>query len=822
MQSYPSNLKACAVESLMRAHVDDLAHYVIGREEKDITACDLFRAIALCLRKPLLEGYWATAERRRKAGGKRVAYLSMEFLVGRLLRSTLSNLELLDACRAMVASRGMRFEDVLEAEPDPALGNGGLGRLAACFLESLATLDMPAIGYGINYRYGLFRQSISKGSQVEMPDRWQDGSSPWLVEQAQESFFVPVYGEVVAGPGRGYNPMWMNWRLMIAMPYDLPIAGYGGETVNVLRVFETRSSDEFDMEIFNSGDYIRAVRQKIETETITQVLYPSDAVPEGKELRLLQEYFLVACAVRDLSRRFDTTGLAVDRFPDWIAVQLNDTHPALAVAELMRMLVDEREVGWERAWEMTQAVCGYTNHTLLPEALEQWPVPMVETVLPRHMQIIYEINHRFLQTVRVQWPGDIERVKRMSLINEEGERKIRMAHLAIVGSHAVNGVSALHSRLVRERLFGDFHEMYPDRFQNKTNGVTHRRWLLEANPLLGACISRMIGTGWIVNAQELEKLERHAEQEESLRWLQGAKRAAKEALAAYTKKELGLAVDPAALFDVQVKRIHLYKRQFLNLLAIIDEYLRIVDEGWTPAAPRVCYFAGKAAPGYRMAKLVIRAIHAVGKVVNADARASDWLKVAFLPDYRVSLAEKMIPAADVSEQISTAGYEASGTGNMKLAMNGALTVGTLDGANIEIMQAVGAENIFIFGLTAEEVAELHGRYEPWNMARRSAAVGRVVEALRADRFPGDEPGQFGPLIESILSPGDPHVHLADLDSYLAARAQAAFEYRDKLKWARKSMLNVARMGWFSSDRTVREYAQDIWKVKPVNGEGEAD
>ncbi len=817
MKSYPANLKECAVESLMRAHVDDLAHYVIGREEKDITACDLFRAVALCLRKPLLEGYWATAERRRKAGGKRVAYLSMEFLVGRLLRSTLSNLELLDACRAMVTSRGMSFEDVLEAEPDPALGNGGLGRLAACFLESLATLDMPAIGYGINYRYGLFRQSISRGSQVEMPDRWQDGSSPWLVEQAQETFFVPAYGEVVAGPGRGYNPMWMNWRLMIAVPYDLPIAGYGGETVNVLRVFETRASDEFDMQIFNSGDYIRAVRQKIETETITQVLYPSDAVPEGKELRLLQEYFLVACAVRDLSRRFDTTGLAVDRFPDWIAVQMNDTHPALAVAEVMRMLVDEREVGWERAWEMTQAVCGYTNHTLLPEALEQWPVALLEKVLPRHMQIVYEINHRFLQTVRVQWPGDVERVKRMSLINEEGERTLRMANLAIAGSHAVNGVSALHSRLLRERLFRDFHELYPERFQNKTNGVTHRRWLLEANPPLAACISRMIGTGWIVNGQELEKLAPHAEKEECLAAILHAKLAAKRALAEYTKKELGLSVDAAALFDVQVKRIHLYKRQFLNLLAIMDEYLRMVDESWTPAAPRVCYFAGKAAPGYRMAKLVIRAIHAVAKVVNADPRTRGWLQVAFLPDYRVSLAEKMIPAADVSEQISTAGYEASGTGNMKLSMNGALTVGTRDGANIEIAEAVGEENIFLFGLTAEEVAALHGNYEPWRLAQRSPAARRVVEALRADRFPGDEPGQFWPLLESILSKDDPHVHLADLEAYLAARERAAGEYTDKERWTRKAMLNVARMGWFSSDRTVREYAADIWGVKPVDG-----
>ncbi len=799
------------------SRVEQILKYIIGRRCEDANAYDLFRAVSLALRQPLLDGHWQTAERRHQARAKRVAYLSMEFLVGRLLRSTLSNLGLTEVCRDMLASHDLSFEDIIEAEPDPALGNGGLGRLAACFLETLASQDMPALGYGMNYRFGLFKQEILRGAQVEKPDRWRDGESPWLIEQEQEMFFVPLYGRVVDGIGGhgGYNPMWMDWMLQIVIPYDMPVAGYGGHTVNMLRLFEARSSNEFDMQIFNSGDYIRAVKQKIESESITQVLYPSDAVPEGKELRLIQEYFLVACAIRDLSRRFDTTGEPIDRLPDWIAIQMNDTHPALTVAELMRMLVDEHEVGWDRAWEMTQAICGYTNHTLLPEALEQWPVSMLEHVLPRHMQIIYEINHRFLQTVRVQWPGDTDRVRRMSLINEAGERTVRMANMAIIGSHAVNGVSKLHSKLVKEILFRDFYEMYPHRFQNKTNGVTHRRWLLEANPALAAAISGRIGDGWIRDTDQLRNLLPLAGDEAVGAEFLAAKRVAKTALAAYIRSELNLSVGADWLFDAQVKRIHLYKRQLLNALAIVHEYLRIVEDGTAPAAPKVAIFAGKAAPGYWMAKLVIQFIHALAEVVNSDPRAEGKLAVAFLPDYRVSLAEKIIPAADLSEQISAAGFEASGTSNMKLSMNGALTIGTLDGANIEIGEAVGMDNIFIFGLSAAGVSDLRRHYEPWSFYHQSPAVRRVIDALRDDRFPGGEPGRFRPLVESLLSVDDPYVHLADLDSYLAARDRAANEFVAKDLWMRKAVVNIGSMGYFSSDRAIAEYASDIWGVQPV-------
>jgi starch phosphorylase len=800
--------------------IERCIRYALGRTAAECSSHEWFRAVAMALRQPLIDGMTATEKRYLADDPKRVYYLSAEFLVGRLLRGNLENLEYAAVAREATARLGGDLDRIFEGEPDAALGNGGLGRLAACFLDSMASLDIPGFGYGINYQFGLFRQEIMNGRQVERPDLWMYESSPWQIAREDQACVIPIYGHIEHGVDRegGYNPMWMDWKVLIGVPYDIPVVGYRGRTINYLRLYSARASDEFDVEIFNGGDYIRAVEQKVQSETVSKVLYPSDAMAAGKELRLIQEYFLVACAVRDIMRRFlaQHTGWdRLDQLPSKIAIQLNDTHPALAVAEWMRMLVDEHSLEWEKAWSLTQAVCGYTNHTLLPEALEKWPVDLFERVLPRHLQIIYEINQRFLAEVSSRWPGDNARAARMSLIEEADPRQIRMAHLAIAGSHSVNGVAALHSELVKSSLVPDFCELYPERFNNKTNGVTHRRWLLHANPDLAALISSRIGPEWIREPARLRDLDRWATDGETQTAFRRVKQGNKEKLARLMAERVGVSCDCATLFDVQVKRIHEYKRQLLNVMHIVHLYLSAVEDGRPPLVPRTVLLAGKAAPGYFMAKLIIKLIHNVGAVVNRDSRLGGALKVAFLPDYCVSLAERIIPAADLSEQLSTAGMEASGTGNMKLAMNGALTIGTMDGANVEIRDEVGEDNIYIFGLRAGEVENLRrtNSYNPWKCYDSDDRIRRVMDSLAGDRFCENEPGIFRPIHDALMFGGDYYLNLADLPGYIAAQERVAADFGRPSGWSEKCIRNIAGMGKFSSDRTIEEYAASIWNLR---------
>jgi glycogen phosphorylase len=802
-----------AFAASIRQHV----RYSLGKRWEKLSNRDLFMAIALTARDWMVDRMLATEERCQKVQAKRLYYLSMEYLIGRSLANNLANLGLLETCRETLLAMGVDLEEVRESEADAALGNGGLGRLAACFLDSLATLDMPGYGYGINYEYGLFKQEIDAGYQREKPDNWLADGTPWQIERPDEACRIPVYGRLEQLPdhtGRRTS-QWVDAQILIGIPYDMPIVGYGGRTTNVLRLYSARSSHEFDMQIFNQGDYLKAVELKIGTEIISKVLYPSDSVRAGRELRLVQEYFLVGCALQDIVRRYLADHTSFEQFPAKVAIQLNDTHPALAVAELMRLLLDEHHVPWQAAWEITQATMGYTNHTLLPEAMEKWPVSLLEYVLPRHMQIIYDINHQFLQQVAAVWPADLARLQRMSLIEEGEQKQVRMAHLAMVGSHSVNGVAALHTELVKTSLVPDFYQLWPERFNNKTNGVTQRRWLLEANPLLADLIHRTIGDDWITDLEKVSGLESYAGDPGFQHEFMQIKRANKERLAVVIKDTTQVNVDPDSLFDIQVKRIHEYKRQLLNVMHIVHEYLALVEDGREPTVPRTYIFAGKAAPGYWAAKQTIKLINNVGHVVNHDPKVMGLMKVVFIPDYRVSIAEKIIPAADVSEQISTAGKEASGTSNMKFAMNGALTVGTLDGANIEIMQEVGRENIFIFGLTPDEVRRMRDEfsYRPRDYYHRSPSIKRVMDALNSNLFCPFEPGLFTWIYQAILDYGDEFFHLADMPSYLEVQEQVGREFTDRSTWATKAILNVARIGKFSSDRTVREYARDIWHIK---------
>jgi starch phosphorylase len=811
-----------ASEQDVRELIDRTAHhlrYSVGRKKNEASKEEIFRAIALAVREELIDRMIETEERYQRHDAKRLYYLSIEYLIGRSLRESLCNLGLYVTCEEVCRDFGVSLTELLDVEPDAALGNGGLGRLAACFLDSLATLGMPGFGYGINYEFGLFRQEIQNAAQREKPDHWLSLGTPWMIERRDRIYRVPVYGRLDnADPTLGGTVgIWLDWRLLVGVPHDLPVAGYGGRTANYLRLFSARSSDDFDIDIFTQGDYIKAVEQKIASENISKVLYPSDAVASGRELRLLQEYFLVACALRDIVRRFAARHKNFDDFPNRIAIQLNDTHPALAVAELMRILFDHHDIPWEKAWEITQATFGYTNHTLLPEALEKWPVPLMEAVLPRHLQIIYEVNQRFLQQVQARYPGDLERVRRMSLIEEGSEKRVRMANLSIVGSHSVNGVAELHSELVKKHLVPDFAEFWPGKFNNKTNGVTHRRWLLHANPALGGLIRSAVGDDWILDLSKIRPFEQYAcdpgFQQEVLR----IKRQNKAALAKVIWDSTRAQISPDSLFSIHAKRIHEYKRQLLNLMHVVHLYLSVVEDGKPLTAPRVHIFAGKAAPGYLKAKLIIKLINRVAEVINHDARVGEQLKVVFVPDYRVSLAEVIMPAADLSEQISTAGMEASGTGNMKFAMNGALTMGTLDGANIEIAEEVGRDNLYIFGLTAPQIEEMRrsGSYRPLELYNANPLLKRVMDALRDGRFSRAEPEAFHPLVEGILQHGDYYFHLADLPLYIAAQERAAQDFLKPEEWARKAILNIARMGKFSSDRTIKEYARDIWKIQSI-------
>ncbi len=793
------------------------ARYSLGNSGENLSCREFFDATSLAIRERLIDGMIQTEQRHSRSGAKRLYYLSMEFLMGRALGNSLYNLGLLDTCREALASLGADLEEVRSVEPDAALGNGGLGRLAACFLDSLASLGYAGYGYGLLYEFGLFRQDVRNGRQVEKPDHWLSQGSPWLIERAEEACIIPIHGRIehaVDGNGE-YNPMWLDWQVLIGVPSDLPVPGYGGECVNYLRLYSARSSQDFDMQIFNEGDYLHAVQKKISSETISKILYPADTLLSGKELRLIQEYFLVACSLRDILRRYRAAhgDTELERFPERVAIQLNDTHPAITVAELMRIFVDEEHLEWDSAWALVQATLGYTNHTLMPEALEKWSVPLFERVLPRHLQIIYEINRRFLELAAHRWPGDTARLARISIIEECDPKQVRMAHLAIVGSHSVNGVAKLHSDLVTTDLVPDFFELWPEKFNNKTNGVTPRRWLLKANPGLAGLISATIGDRWITNLDELRGLEPYAHDSAFQQAFREVKRGNKRLLADTVWSSNRVRIDPAALFDVQVKRMHEYKRQLLNVLHIISLYLSIVEDGVELPSPRVFLFAGKAAPGYWTAKQVIRLICAVAERINNDPRVRDQIKIAFLPDYRVSLAEKIIPAADLSEQISTAGMEASGTGNMKLSMNGALTIGTMDGANIEIMEEVGEENIYIFGLLTADVLRLRRQgYRPRDFYERSERVRRVMDAIASGMFSPGEPGLFDWIGHSLLDNPDHYFHLADLDSYAEAQAAVTADFSQPELWGRKAILNVARIGKFSSDRTIREYARDIWNL----------
>jgi starch phosphorylase len=802
-----------AIQESIRRH----ATYSIGKSWRDVSTQELLTAVVLSVRDRLVERMLETEERYREQDPKRLYYLSIEFLIGQALGNNLRNLGIRELYSEALAGLGADLREIEDTEDEAALGNGGLGRLAACFLDSLATLGMPAYGYGMKYEYGLFKQEIDNGYQKEKPDNELAHSIPWEIAHPEQACLVPIYGHVDHSVDRrgNYNPMWLGWKVLIGVPHDMLIAGYGGRTVNLLRLYAARSSRDFDMQIFNDGDYFKAVEQKISSENVSRVLYPADSVIAGKELRLVQQYFLVACAIRDIIRRYQCSHDSFGDFPAKAAIQLNDTHPSLAVAELMRILIDEKDLPWEAAWRITQQTVGYTNHTLVPEALEKWPVPLLEYVLPRHLQIIYEINQRFLNQVAAMFPHDSGRLSRMSLIEESAPKQVRMSHLAMAGSHSINGVSAIHTSLIKTSLAPDFYELWPDRFNNKTNGIAQRRWLLNANPRLAELITAAIGDGWITDLCQLRQLEKLAPDPAFRTAFEKAKRSNKEGLARTIRERLRISVDPDSLFDVQVKRIHAYKRQLLNVMHIIDEYLSLIEDRREPDVPRTYVFAGKAAPGYWAAKQIIKLIHNTGRVINGDARARDWMKVVFLPDYRVSLAEQIIPAADLSEQISIAGMEASGTSNMKLALNGAVTIGTMDGANIEIFDEAGPENMFIFGLKVDEVRALRREksYRPWEYYQQDVRVKRVADAFRSSLFCPQEPDLFAWIFRMLLDAGDDHFHLADLPAYLEAHQQAGEAYCDRTRWVGMSIRNVARMGKFSSDRTVAEYARDIWGIR---------
>jgi starch phosphorylase len=794
--------------------------YTLARDTSTAQPRDWWLATAMAVREAVLARLIATQRLHNQSNTRRLYYLSLEYLMGRLMENNLSNTGLLEPARQALQELGVDLDELVEQEVDMGLGNGGLGRLAACFLDSLATLDLPAIGYGIHYEFGLFRQEFVNGHQVEHPDAWMIFGTPWEVIRPEYAIEVRVYGEVenVFDDRGHYRPRWVRSRAILGVPYDIPIAGYGTKTVNFLRLWASRSTEEFDLAVFNSGGYVDAVREKAVGETVSKVLYPNDRTENGKELRLVQQYFFVACSLRDIIRRhLRVASNSWSNFAEKVTLQLNDTHPAVAVPELMRILIDENDLSWERAWEITVATFGYTNHTLLPEALEAWGVPLFGRVLPRHLQIIFEINQRLMAAVEQRWPGDDAKKRACSLIEEGGAKAIRMANLAVVGSHAVNGVAALHTDLLRRFLFPEFDALYPGKFRNKTNGITPRRWLLDCNPRLAALISRRLGsTAWVRDLDRLRDLERFADDAVFQQEFMAIKRENKVALAAVIREQCGLEVSPDALFDVQIKRLHEYKRQHLNLLHILALYRRLLQDPGLDLVPRVFVFAAKAAPGYDLAKNIIRAINLVGARINADPRIGGRLKVAFLPNYRVSLAEKIIPAADLSEQISTAGKEASGTGNMKLSLNGALTIGTLDGANIEIREEVGPENIFIFGHTVDEVVAIKAQgYNPWTRYERDEELRAVVDWIGSNFFSPDETHAFGLLHHSLLNGGDPYLVLSDFRSYCDAHARVDEAFRDRQRWARMAILNTARMGKFSSDRTIREYAEDIWRLPAV-------
>jgi len=811
-----------SITTLQRAMADNL-FYVQGKYPEIATQNDFYMALAYTVRDRLLQRWINTTRTYVKGDVKVVCYLSAEFLLGPHLANNLINLNIYDQVRQAVEESGLNLNELIEQEEEPGLGNGGLGRLAACYMDSLSTLEIPAIGYGIRYEYGIFDQEIRDGWQVEITDKWLQYGNPWEIARPDVNFEVKFGGhtESYTNEHGVYRVRWVPHQVVKGIAYDTPILGYRVNTANALRLWKAEAPESFDFQAFNLGDYYGAVDKKMVSENITKVLYPNDEQLQGKQLRLEQQYFFVSCSLQDMIRIHLLHNPSLDNFHEKFAAQLNDTHPAIGVAELMRLLLDQHQMEWDKAWNITQNTFAYTNHTLLPEALEKWSIGLFGSLLPRHLEIIYEINRRFLDQVRLKYPYDNDRLARLSLIDEAGERYVRMANLACVGSHAINGVAALHSELLKKTVLRDFFELFPEKFYNVTNGVTPRRWMVQSSPRMAFAISRRIGDNWIKHLDDLRQLEGYANDWEFHQEWRQIKLEIKRDLASHIQQRTGIVVNPESMFDVQVKRIHEYKRQHLNVLHIITLYNRIKHNPNMDVTPRTFIFGGKAAPGYYMAKLIIKLINSVGEVVNNDPDVRDRLKVVFLPDYNVTFGQRVYPAAELSEQISTAGYEASGTGNMKFSLNGALTIGTLDGANVEIREVVGEENFFLFGLKTEEVIALKSQgYHPWDYYNSNAQLKEVIDLIGSGYFSHGDSNLFRPLLDSLLH-HDPFMLLADYQAYIDCQDQVSQSYRNQEHWTRMSILNVARMGKFSSDRSIREYCQNIWNVQPVPIEIEA-
>lgn len=808
------------VQSLQLSIVNHL-EFSLAKDEYSATLLDGYKSLVLTVRDRLIERWVETQQTYYNQDVKRVYYISMEYLVGRLLGNAMLNLGIEKELQKAIQELGFDIHTLQERAAEAGLGNGGLGRLAACFLDSMATLELPAFGYGIRYEYGIFSQKIVNGQQTECPDSWLRYGNAWEIERPEFIYIVKFNGRVHQYTDEKGNlkTEWLDTDDVIAMAYDTPVPGYRTNTVNNLRLWGAKSSRAFNLEYFNHGDYEKAMLEKIESETISRVLYPKDDFYEGQVLRLKQEYFLVSATLQDIIRRYKkahTKGQLFKDFADKVAVQLNDTHPSLAIPELMRILLDEEGLSWKKAWEVTEKTFAYTNHTVLPEALEKWSVKLIAKVLPRHLQIIYECNSRFLDSVRLSHPNDFARLQNLSIIEEGQDKKVRMARLCIVGSHSVNGVSALHTEIIKSHLFKEFYELWPEKFNNKTNGITPRRWLKLCNPGLSGLITEKIGDKWVSDLTKLKKLNGLAEDSQFQKQWQKVKLENKKRLAKYILQTNGIKVNPNSMFDVHVKRIHEYKRQLMNALHVITLYNSIKADPQGDFAPRTVIFAGKAAPGYFIAKLIIQLITSIANVVNSDQEIGDKLKVVFLENYSVALAEKIIPAADLSEQISTAGTEASGTGNMKFALNGALTIGTLDGANVEMREELGDENIFIFGLKTEEVEALQSSgYNPWNYYHSQPKLKHTIDMILNGLFSKSQRDLFLPIINTLLLNGDPYLVMADYEAYIECQRTVSATYKDKKHWAKMSILNVANIGKFSSDRTIREYNQDIWHAKPV-------
>ncbi|WP_035985230.1 glycogen/starch/alpha-glucan phosphorylase [Leptolyngbya sp. KIOST-1] len=805
-----------SVDTLRRALADNL-FYLQGKWPQVASQNDFYLALAYTVRDRMMQRWLSSIRTYLKPEVRVVTYLSAEFLLGPHLGRNLLNLGITEPVRQAIAESGLNFDELIAQEEEPGLGNGGLGRLAACYMESLASLQIPAIGYGIRYEFGIFDQDIRDGWQVEITDKWLQYGNPWEIPHPESAVTVGFDGRsegYTDSDGR-YRKRWIPGKQVKGIPYDTPIPGYRVNTINTLRLWKAEAIESFNFQSFNVGDYYGAVDSKVTSENISKVLYPNDEQLEGKQLRLEQQFFFVSCALQDMIRIHLASGRQLDSFHEKFAAQLNDTHPAVGVAELMRLLVDEHGIDWDKAWHITQHTFAFTNHTLLPEALEKWPISLFGGLLPRHLEIIFELNQRFMDQVRVQYLNDPAKLASLSLIDEAGERYVRMANLASLGSYAINGVAALHSELVKQTILKDFHELFPSKIRNVTNGVTPRRWIALANPRLASLYTEKLGDGWLQNMDQLRQLEGYADDPGFRQYWRQIKRDIKQNLASYIHRRTGIAVSPDSLFDIQVKRIHEYKRQHLNVLHIITLYERLKQNPALDITPRTFIFGGKAAPGYHMAKLMIKFITAVGDVVNHDSAIGDRLKVVFLPDYNVTFGQRVYPAADLSEQISTAGKEASGTGNMKFSMNGALTIGTLDGANVEIRQQVGDENFFLFGLTTEEVMALKASgYNPWDYYSSNPQLKEVIDLVNCGFFAQGHPELFKPLTDNLLY-SDPYLLLADYQAYIDAQDQVGIAYQDQENWSRMSILNALRMGKFSSDRSIRDYCTDIWKVSPV-------